>query len=120
MKLKDIEGLLPDEGELFTNFDVSDDYAKGQIDLRTEIGEKSIELDVEKILRTVILNALETKINKTENKTFVFVCCGKLSKKIELRGQCPHCNKENTEVINLWKYDLAQAIVKADIIKVKE
>ena len=67
---------------------------------------------VEKILEIVILGALETKINKKVSKAFVFICCGKPRKKIENRGLCPHCLKENTEVVNLWKFNLAKAIHK--------
>ena len=70
-----------------------------------------IGLDKDKTMQLVILNTLETKINTPENKAFVFVCCGNPGKKIEVRGQCPWCNKENTEVVNLWKYKLTQAIV---------
>ena len=71
---------------------------------------KKTEPSMSKILETVILGALETKINKKENKALVFICCGKPRKNIENRGLCPHCLEENTEVVNLWKFNLAKEI----------
>ncbi len=64
----------------------------------------------EEILRIVIENALKLRINTKENQAFVFICCGKSNKPIEVKGQCPCCNGQNTEVVNLWKYNLAKAI----------
>ena len=123
--MKKFEDYLQDQHALdFTGTDdmMPDDYEEWlqdiSIDDWIEFGQKYhnevlMKLgDEGEIQKIVILGALETKINKEENKVFVFICCGKPGKKIETRGLCPHCNKENVEVVNLWKYDLAKAIAK--------
>jgi len=64
------------------------------------------------ILRITIENTLKLNIAKKENRALVFTCCGKPIKDIRTSGLCPHCLAENTEVVELWKYNLAKAIAK--------
>ncbi len=70
------------------------------------------KIDEGELQRLVIENCLSSMINKKKNQEYVNVCCGKPMKKIETKGQCPHCNEQNTEVINLWKYNLAKALIQ--------
>lgn len=93
------------------NTEVTDDMLRKAGYIKVDEG------DVREILNIVILGALELKINKEENKALVFTCCGKPDKPIETRGLCPHCNNENVEVVNLWKYNLALAIIQAGYIR---
>ena len=67
---------------------------------------------VEEIQEIVILNTLEVAINYQKNQELVFRCCGKPIKDIELKGSCPYCGKDKTEVIRRWKFYLAQALHK--------
>ena len=64
------------------------------------------------VLRITIENTLKLNIAKKENRALVFTCCGKPIKDIRTSGLCPHCLAENTEVVELWKYNLAKAIAK--------
>ncbi len=82
-------------------------------------GLKSLEPSVEEVLKDIIPNCLESIIEK-EKRLFVFKCCGRTGKAIETRGLCPWCNKQNTEVVNPWKYKLAQAIHKLIMEKYEE
>lgn len=66
----------------------------------------------EEIKSLVIANTLKRNIESDKNQALVFKCCGNIGKAIENRGLCPHCNKEVTEVINLWKYKLIKIISK--------
>jgi Zn finger protein HypA/HybF involved in hydrogenase expression len=67
--------------------------------------------DVERLLKNIIIpKCLRSITGKKEREKYVFICCGGEGKPIRTKGLCPHCNSENTEVVNNWKYSLAKAI----------
>ena len=66
----------------------------------------------EKIEKIVISMTLDSLIALEPKKALVFRCCGGEQGKIEVRGFCPRCGASNTEVINKWKFDLIQTIIR--------
>ena len=70
-------------------------------------------LSEQRIEEIVIAGALKLNLEKEENQILVFKCCGKKGKAIETRGQCPYCNAQNIELVNLWKFDLIKTIYNA-------
>jgi hypothetical protein len=69
--------------------------------------------EVERLLKNIIIpKCLRSITGKKEREKYVFICCGGEGKPIRTKGLCPHCNSENTEVVNNWKYSLAKAISK--------
>jgi hypothetical protein len=69
--------------------------------------------EVEGLLKNIIIpKCLRSITGKKEREKYVFICCGGEGKPIRTKGLCPHCNSENTEVVNNWKYSLAKAISK--------
>ncbi len=70
-------------------------------------------LSEQRIEEIVIAGALKLNLEKEENQILVFKCCGKKGKAIETRGQCPYCNAQNIELVNLWKFDLIKTMYNA-------
>ena len=76
-------------------------------------GTRQQGLSIDEVMLLVRDNTLQRILENKDNQVLVFKCCGRIGKPIETTGLCPHCNKENTEVVNKWKYDLAHALWQA-------